>query len=136
MREWNEPSASLGSVAARRGPPPLPVGCGHKEARAQLRTAGAAPPAAAARNPPAAAPPRPPLDPRNRDQLARCKDRLRVDIGHLSHPVYGAPELATALVENPAEYLPIVSPRLAVSASCWLESSCGFGRWADGPPTC
>jgi hypothetical protein len=43
------------------------------------------------------------------DQLARCKDRLRVDIGHLSHPVYGAPELATALVENPAEYLPIVS---------------------------
>jgi DNA replication licensing factor MCM5 len=41
------------------------------------------------------------------DQLARCKDRLRVDIGHLSHPVYGAPELATALVENPAEYLPI-----------------------------
>ena len=43
------------------------------------------------------------------DQLARCKDRLRVDIGHLSHPVYGAPELATALVDNPAEYLPIVS---------------------------
>lgn len=41
------------------------------------------------------------------DQLARCKDRLRVDIGHLSHPVYGAPELATALVDNPAEYLPI-----------------------------
>ena len=32
-----------------------------------------------------------------------------MDIGHLSHPVYGAPELATALVENPAEYLPIVS---------------------------
>lgn len=45
------------------------------------------------------------------DQLARCKDRLRVDIGHLSHPVYGAPELATALVDNPAEYLPIVSLR-------------------------
>ena len=32
-----------------------------------------------------------------------------MDIGHLSHPVYGAPELATALVDNPAEYLPIVS---------------------------
>lgn len=48
------------------------------------------------------------------DQLARQKDRLRVDIGHLSHPVYGAPELASALVDNPAEYLPIVSrtPRL------------------------
>ncbi|EFN58868.1 hypothetical protein CHLNCDRAFT_34202 [Chlorella variabilis] len=41
------------------------------------------------------------------DQLARRKDSLRVDIGHLSHPVYGAPELATALVDNPAEYLPI-----------------------------
>lgn len=51
-----------------------------------------------------AAPPHRPCS----DQLARCKDRLRVDIGHLSHPVYGAPELATALVENPAEYLPIV----------------------------
>ncbi len=32
-----------------------------------------------------------------------------MDIGHLSHPVYGAPELASALVDNPAEYLPIVS---------------------------
>ncbi|PSC72741.1 DNA replication licensing factor MCM5 [Micractinium conductrix] len=42
------------------------------------------------------------------DQLARCKDRLRVDIGHLSHDVYGIPELQQALVENPAEYLPIL----------------------------
>ena len=32
-----------------------------------------------------------------------------MDIGHLSHPVYGAPELASALIDNPAEYLPIVS---------------------------
>lgn len=52
------------------------------------------------------------------DQLARCKDRLRVDIGHLSHPVYGAPELATALVDNPAEYLPIVSLSLWEGRGC------------------
>lgn len=59
---------------------------------------------------PSAASPRPAHPPPamcRRDQLQRCKDRLRVDIGHLSHPVYGAPELATALVESPAEYLPI-----------------------------
>ena len=30
-----------------------------------------------------------------------------MDIGHLKHPVYGAPELAEALCDNPAEYLPI-----------------------------
>ncbi len=52
---------------------------------------------------------RPAVLPPCSDQLARAKDRLRVDVGHLSHPVYGAPELATALVDNPAEYLPIVS---------------------------
>ena len=61
-----------------------------------------------------------------RDQLARCKDRLRVDIGHLSHPVYGAPELATALVENPAEYLPIVSCLLLL-LRCWWQWRCCAG---------
>ena len=55
-------------------------------------------------------PPPPHTPPRPRsDQLARAKDRLRVDLGHLAHPVYGAPELAQALHESPAEYLPIVS---------------------------
>ena len=39
-----------------------------------------------------------------------------MDIGHLSHPVYGAPELATALVDNPAEYLPIVR-----ALGCWAN---------------
>jgi len=40
------------------------------------------------------------------DQLARAKDRLRVDLSHLLHPQYGAPELAHALIDNPAEFLP------------------------------
>ena len=60
------------------------------------------------------------------DQLARCKDRLRVDIGHLSHDVYGIPELQQALVENPAEYLPIV--RLSVSFSD-VQYACRCLRW-------
>lgn len=42
-----------------------------------------------------------------RDQLARNKDLLRVDLGHLLHPKYGAPELAHLLVDNPSEYLPL-----------------------------
>ncbi len=41
------------------------------------------------------------------DQLARSKTLLRVDLGHLLHPNYGAPELAHMLVDNPAEYLPL-----------------------------
>jgi DNA replication licensing factor MCM5 len=41
------------------------------------------------------------------DQLARARGRLRVDLSHLLHPQYGAPELAHALVDNPAEYLPL-----------------------------
>jgi len=41
------------------------------------------------------------------DQLARSKTTLRVDLGHLLHPKYGAPELAHLLVDNPAEYLPL-----------------------------
>lgn len=47
-----------------------------------------------------------------REQLAKNVDSLRVSITHLTHPVYGQPELAVALAENPAEYLPIVSLRL------------------------
>lgn len=65
------------------------------------------------------APVLPPSRLRCSDQLARQKDRLRIDIGHLSHPVYGAPELATALVDNPAEYLPIV--RVGGWVHGWLE---------------
>lgn len=42
------------------------------------------------------------------DQLARTKDALRVDLSHLLHPKYGAPELAHALVDNPTEFLPRV----------------------------
>lgn len=42
-----------------------------------------------------------------RDQLARSKDILRVDLGHLLHPKYGAPDLAHALVDNPTDYLPL-----------------------------
>lgn len=42
-----------------------------------------------------------------RDQLARTKDGLRVDLSHLLHPQYGAPELAHALVDNPTEFLPL-----------------------------
>ena len=41
------------------------------------------------------------------DQLARSKTMLRVDLGHLLHPKYGAPELAHLLVDNPTEYLPL-----------------------------
>ena len=41
------------------------------------------------------------------DQLARSRTTLRVDLGHLLHPKYGAPELAHLLVDNPAEYLPL-----------------------------
>eukprot|EP00889_Picochlorum_renovo_P000305 jgi/Picre1/27335/NNA_000304.t1 len=41
------------------------------------------------------------------DQLARNKDILRVDLGHLLHPKYGAPDLAHALVDNPTDYLPL-----------------------------
>lgn len=37
------------------------------------------------------------------------KDRLRVDLSHLLHPQYGSPELAHALMDNPAEFLPYVS---------------------------
>lgn len=46
---------------------------------------------------------------RCREQLGKNVDTLRVSITHLTHPVYGRPELAVALAENPAEYLPIVS---------------------------
>lgn len=42
------------------------------------------------------------------DQLSRNTGLLRVDLAHLAHPVYGAPDLASALTENPAEYLPLV----------------------------
>ena len=50
-----------------------------------------------------------PPSPSCSDQLARARDRLRVDLAHLAHPVYGVPDLAQALHDNPAEYLPIVS---------------------------
>lgn len=49
-----------------------------------------------------------------RDQLAKTPNRLRVDLAHLAHPVYGAPDLANALIENPADYLPLVMGQLHV----------------------
>ncbi|KAK2080399.1 hypothetical protein QBZ16_000252 [Prototheca wickerhamii] len=41
------------------------------------------------------------------DQLARNPTRLRIDLAHLAHPVYGAPDLASALMESPGEFLPL-----------------------------
>ncbi|KDD74918.1 mini chromosome maintenance complex MCM2/3/5 protein, partial [Helicosporidium sp. ATCC 50920] len=50
------------------------------------------------------------------DQLSRNTGLLRVDLAHLSHPVYGIPDLAAALVENANEYLPLFEQAAALEA--------------------
>jgi len=42
------------------------------------------------------------------DQLVRSRHTLRVDISDLRHPEYGLEDLAYALEEDPAKYLPIL----------------------------
>lgn len=72
------------------------------------------------------------------DQLARTKDRLRVDLSHLLHPQYGAPELAHALIDNPAEYLPFVSHSTITAHSILHPQTAGSSSAAqfstDQPP--
>jgi hypothetical protein len=53
-----------------------------------------------------------------REQLNKCADTLRVCITHLTSPIYGNPELAVALAENPGEFLPIVSAAGGQQGGC------------------
>jgi DNA replication licensing factor MCM5 len=68
----------------------------------------------------------PPLAACRSDQLSRTKDRLRVDLSHLLHPQYGAPDLAHALIDNPAEFLPLFE------AAARAESQRIHSRREDG----
>ena len=63
------------------------------------------------------------------DQLARSKDRLRVDLSHLLHPQYGAPDLAHSLIDNPAEFLP------CFEQAAKLESQRIHSKREDGTET-
>ena len=56
------------------------------------------------------------------DQLARSRQTLRIDISDLRHPEYGLEDLAHALEEDPAHFLPILE-RAAYSELAILHTN-------------